>query len=29
MMMFWIGIISAVIALAVTPLVRKWMHGVK
>lgn len=29
MMMFWIGIIPAVIALAVTPLVRKWMHGVK
>jgi POT family proton-dependent oligopeptide transporter len=29
MMMFWIGIVSAAIAFAVTPLVRKWMHGVK
>jgi POT family proton-dependent oligopeptide transporter len=29
MMMFWIGIVSAALAFAVTPLVRKWMHGVK
>jgi len=29
MMMFWIGIIASVIAFAVTPLVRKGMHGVK
>jgi len=29
MMMFWIGIVAAVIAFAVTPLVRKGMHGVK
>jgi POT family proton-dependent oligopeptide transporter len=29
MMMFWIGIVAAAIAFAVTPLVRKGMHGVK
>ncbi len=29
MMMFWIGIVASVIAFAVTPLVRKGMHGVK
>jgi POT family proton-dependent oligopeptide transporter len=29
MMMFWLGIIAALIAFAVTPLVRKGMHGVK
>jgi len=29
MMMFWIGIIAAAVAFAVTPLVRKGMHGVK
>jgi POT family proton-dependent oligopeptide transporter len=29
MMMFWIGIVAAVVAFAVTPLVRKGMHGVK
>jgi POT family proton-dependent oligopeptide transporter len=29
MMMFWIGIVSAAVAFAVTPLVRKGMHGVK
>jgi POT family proton-dependent oligopeptide transporter len=29
MMMFWIGIIASAIAFAVTPLVRKGMHGVK
>ena len=29
MMMFWIGIVASVLAFAVTPLVRKGMHGVK
>ncbi len=29
MLMFWIGIISAVVALILVPLVRKGMHGVK
>jgi len=29
MLMFWIGIISAVVAFALIPLVRKGMHGVK
>jgi len=29
MMMFWIGMVAAVVAFAVTPLVRKGMHGVK
>jgi proton-dependent oligopeptide transporter, POT family len=29
MMMFWIGIIASVLAFAITPLVRKGMHGVK
>lgn len=29
MMMFWIGIVASVVAFAVTPLVRKGMHGVK
>jgi len=29
MMMFWIGIIAAVVAFALIPLVRKGMHGVK
>jgi POT family proton-dependent oligopeptide transporter len=29
MMMFWIGIVSAAVAFAVTPFVRKGMHGVK
>ena len=29
MTMFWIGIVSAAVAFAVTPLVRKGMHGVK
>jgi len=29
MMMFWIGMVSAAVAFAVTPWVRKWMHGVK
>jgi POT family proton-dependent oligopeptide transporter len=29
MMMFWIGMVSAAVAFAVTPLVRKGMHGVK
>jgi len=29
MMMFWIGVIASVIAFAITPLVRKGMHGVK
>jgi len=29
MIMFWIGIVSAAVAFAITPLVRKGMHGVK
>ncbi len=29
MMMFWIGIVASAVAFAVTPLVRKGMHGVK
>jgi len=29
MMMFWIGIVASVLAFAITPLVRKGMHGVK
>jgi len=29
MLMFWIGVIAAVVALALSPLVRKGMHGVK
>jgi len=29
MMMFWIGIAASVVAFAVTPLVRRGMHGVK
>jgi POT family proton-dependent oligopeptide transporter len=29
MMMFWIGIVSSAIAFALTPLVRRGMHGVK
>jgi len=29
MMMFWIGIISSVVAFALIPLIRKGMHGVK
>ena len=29
MVMFWIGMVAAAIAFAVTPLVRKGMHGVK
>ena len=29
MMMFWIGIIAAVVFFALIPLVRKGMHGVK
>ncbi len=29
MMMFWIGMVAAVLAFAVTPLVRRGMHGVK
>lgn len=29
MLMFWIGIVSSVIAFAIAPLVRKGMHGVK
>jgi POT family proton-dependent oligopeptide transporter len=29
MMMFWIGIISSIVAFALIPLVRKGMHGVK
>ena len=29
MMMFWIGIIAAAVALVLVPLVRKGMHGVK
>jgi len=29
MMMFWIGMVSAVVALALVPLVRRGMHGVK
>jgi POT family proton-dependent oligopeptide transporter len=29
MMMFWIGMASAAVALALVPLVRRGMHGVK
>jgi len=29
MMMFWIGVVASILAFAVTPLVRKGMHGVK
>jgi POT family proton-dependent oligopeptide transporter len=29
MMMFWIGIISSVLAFVLTPLIKKGMHGVK
>ena len=29
MLMFWVGIVAAVFAFAVAPLVRKGMHGVK
>jgi POT family proton-dependent oligopeptide transporter len=29
MLMFWIGIVSSVVAFALVPLVRKGMHGVK
>jgi POT family proton-dependent oligopeptide transporter len=28
-LMFWIGLVAAAVAFAVTPLVRKGMHGVK
>ena len=29
MMMFWICVVSSVVAFAVVPLVKKGMHGVK